>query len=54
LVDLLARPLTGLTLKVLKRLKVMPGYSGSGPAVILGEMVPDAAREFDAAVYSEE
>jgi len=54
LVDLLARPLTGLTLKVLKRLKVMPGYSGSGPAVILGEMVPDAAREFDAAIFGED
>jgi A/G-specific adenine glycosylase len=54
LVDLLGRPLTGLTLKVLKRLKVMPGYSGSGPAVILGEVVPDAAREFDAAVFREE
>lgn len=46
--ELLERPLTGLTLKVLKRLKVMPGYSGSGPAVLVGEMAPDAAREFDA------
>jgi A/G-specific adenine glycosylase len=45
---LLERPLTGLTLKVLKRLKVMPGYSGRGPAVMVGELVPDAAREFDA------
>jgi A/G-specific adenine glycosylase len=46
--ELLDRPLTGLTLKVLKRLKVMPGYSGRGPAVLVGEMVPGAAREFDA------
>jgi A/G-specific adenine glycosylase len=46
--ELLERPLTGLTLKVLKRLKVMPGYSGSGPAVLVGELAPDAAREFDA------
>jgi A/G-specific adenine glycosylase len=46
--DLLDRPLTGLTLKVLKRLKVMPGYSGSGPAVLVGELAPDAAREFEA------
>jgi A/G-specific adenine glycosylase len=46
--DLLERPLTGLTLKVLKRLKVMPGYSGSGPAVMVGELAPDAAREFEA------
>jgi A/G-specific adenine glycosylase len=46
--DLLERPLTGLTLKVLKRLKVMPGYSGSGPAVLVGELAPDAAREFEA------
>lgn len=46
--ELLERPLTGLTLKVLKRLKVMPGYSGAGPAVLVGEMAPDAAREFDA------
>jgi A/G-specific adenine glycosylase len=46
--ELLARPLTGLTLKVLKRLKVMPGYSGSGPAVLVGDLASDAAREFDA------
>lgn len=51
LVDLLGRPITGLTLKVLKRLKVMPGYSGSGPSVIVGDVAHDAAREFDAAVF---
>ena len=51
---LLERPLTGLTLKVLKRLKVMPGYSGSGPAVVIGDLAPDAAREFDAAVFGTE
>jgi A/G-specific adenine glycosylase len=49
--DLLGRPLTGLTLKVLKRLKVMPGYSGAGPTVQIGELAPDATREFDAALY---
>jgi A/G-specific adenine glycosylase len=49
--ELLDRPLTGLTLKVLKRLKVMPGYSGSGPAVTIGELIPDAGKEFDSAVY---
>lgn len=48
------RPLTGLTLKVLKRLKVMPGYSGSGPAVVMEEVVRDAAREFEAAVFGTE
>ncbi|MGC2619510.1 MAG: A/G-specific adenine glycosylase [Acidobacteriaceae bacterium] len=52
--DLLGRPLTGLTLKVLKRLKVMPGYSGSGPAVQIGELVPDATKEFDAALFGAE
>jgi A/G-specific adenine glycosylase len=44
-------PLTGLTLKVLRRLKVMPGYSGRGPAVVIGELAPDADREFDAAIF---
>lgn len=53
LVDLTSRPLTGLTMKALKRLKVMPGYSGRGPAVILDEMAPDAAREFDAGIFRE-
>ena len=48
--SLLERPLTGLTLKVLKRLRVMPGYSGTGPAVMIGELAPDAAKEFDAAL----
>ncbi len=52
--SLLDRPLTGLTLKVLKRLKVMPGYSGAGPAVQIGELVPDARKEFDAALYGTE
>jgi A/G-specific adenine glycosylase len=52
--ELLGRPLTGLTLKVLKRLKVMPGYSGSGPAVQIGELVPDATKEFDAALFGAE
>ena len=50
--DLLQRPLTGLALKVLKRLRVMPGYSGSGPTVIVGDLAPDAAREFDVAAFT--
>lgn len=45
------RPLTGLTLKILKRLKVMPGYSGAGPAATFDEIARDAAREFDVAVF---
>ena len=36
--DLNDQPLTGLTRKILKRLKVMPGYSGSGPALALGDL----------------
>jgi A/G-specific adenine glycosylase len=52
--DLLDCPITGLTLKVLKRLRVMPGYSGSGPAVVIGEVAPDAAREFDAGIFGAE
>jgi len=52
--NLLERPLTGLTLKVLKRLRVMPGYSGAGPSVVIGELAPDAAREFDAALFGAE
>ncbi len=49
--ELHGRPLTGLTLKILKRLKVMPGYSGAGPAAAFDEVARDAAREFDAAVF---
>ena len=45
------RPLTGLTRKILKRLKVMPGYSGAGPAAGIGELVRDAEKEFDAGVF---
>ncbi len=47
-------PLTGLTLKILRRLKVMPGYNGRGPAVLVEERLPDADREFDAAVFGRE
>jgi A/G-specific adenine glycosylase len=50
--ELQTRPLTGLTLKILKRLKVMPGYSGRGPAVALDELPPDAAKEFNFAVFN--
>ncbi len=50
--DLQQRPLTGLALKVLKRLRVMPGYSGAGPTVIVGELAPDADREFDLAAFT--
>jgi A/G-specific adenine glycosylase len=34
-------PLTGLTRKVLKRLKALPGYTGPGPAVTFEEMTPE-------------
>jgi A/G-specific adenine glycosylase len=51
LVDLHNRPLTGLTRKILKRLKVMPGYSGAGPAVVIGDLVRDAEKEFDSALF---
>ena len=43
-------PLTGLTRKILKRLRVMPGYNGAGPAVVIGDVVRDAEREFESAV----
>ena len=49
--ELHGQPLTGLTLKILKRLKVMPGYSGAGPAATFDEVARDAAREFDVAVF---
>jgi len=51
--DLPERPLTGLTRKILKRLKVMPGYSGGGPAVVVGEMPRDAEREFESGVFGD-
>jgi A/G-specific adenine glycosylase len=51
--DLPEQPLTGLTRKILKRLRVMPGYSGSRPAIALGELAPpDSAQEFDTALFS--
>jgi A/G-specific adenine glycosylase len=46
--DLLEQPLTGLTRKILKRLRVMPGYSGMRP-VVLGDSDQDVTRELDAA-----
>jgi A/G-specific adenine glycosylase len=49
--ELHERPLTGLTRKILKRLKVMPGYNGAGPAVVVGELLRDAEREFDTAIF---
>lgn len=49
--ELHGRPLTGLALKILKRLKVMPGYSGAGPAAPLDQLPPDAAAEFDSAIF---
>ena len=45
--DLLDQPLTGLTRKILKRLRVMPGYSGMRP-VVLGDADQDST-ELDAA-----
>jgi A/G-specific adenine glycosylase len=49
LMDLPELPLTGLTRKILKRLRVMPGYSGGRPAVTLDELTADSAKEFAAA-----
>jgi A/G-specific adenine glycosylase len=43
-------PLTGLTLKILKRLKVMPGYSGSGPTVTIAPP-PDADDALNADLF---
>jgi A/G-specific adenine glycosylase len=51
LLELHELPLTGLTGKVLRRLKVMPGYSGSGPAVVVGELVRNAEKEFESAAF---
>jgi A/G-specific adenine glycosylase len=48
------RPLTGLTLKILKRLKVMPGFGGRGPAAHVAETVRDEAREFESAIFGQE
>jgi A/G-specific adenine glycosylase len=39
--ELMDLPLTGLTRKVLKRLKTLPGYTGPGPAVSFDEVTPD-------------
>jgi A/G-specific adenine glycosylase len=46
--DLLEQPLTGLTRKILKRLRVMPGYSGGRP-LVMNEQGQDALAEFDMA-----
>jgi A/G-specific adenine glycosylase len=35
-------PLTGLTRKVLKRLRALPGYTGPGPAVTFAKMTPES------------
>ncbi|HTV83662.1 MAG TPA: A/G-specific adenine glycosylase [Acidobacteriaceae bacterium] len=51
LIELHDRPLTGLTRKILKRLRVMPGYNGAGPAVAIGELVRDAKKEFESGVF---
>jgi len=39
--ELTSLPLTGLTRKVLKRLKTLPGYTGPGPAVSFEQMTPE-------------
>ena len=39
--ELTSLPLTGLTRKVLKRLKALPGYTGPGPAVTFEQMTPE-------------
>jgi A/G-specific adenine glycosylase len=54
LLELHDRPLTGLTRKILKRLRVMPGFSGTGPAVLVGELLRDADREFESAVLGDQ
>lgn len=53
LIELHDLPLTGLARKILKRLRVMPGYSGAGPAVVVGELVRDAEREFESAIFGD-
>jgi A/G-specific adenine glycosylase len=40
--ELAELPLTGLTRKVLKRLKALPGYTGPGPAVTFEEVTAEA------------
>lgn len=47
--DLPEQPLTGLTRKILKRLRVMPGFSGGRP-VVLDEQGQDTAAVFDTVV----
>jgi A/G-specific adenine glycosylase len=47
--DLPEQPLTGLTRKILKRLRVMPGYSGMRP-LVMGEETQETNAGFDAAV----
>jgi A/G-specific adenine glycosylase len=47
--DLPEQPLTGLTRKILKRLRVMPGFSGGRP-VVLDEQGQDTAAAFDTVV----
>jgi A/G-specific adenine glycosylase len=49
--DLLEQPLTGLTRKILKRLRVMPGYSGGRPMVV-DEQGEDAFAVFDTATVT--
>jgi hypothetical protein len=46
--DLPEQPLTGLTRKILKRLRVMPGYSGMRP-LVMAEEAQEAVAGFDAA-----
>jgi A/G-specific adenine glycosylase len=53
LIDLQDRPLTGLTRKVLKRLRVMPGFSGAGPALDLGDLARDGEGGFESAVFGD-
>jgi A/G-specific adenine glycosylase len=46
--DLLEQPLTGLTKKILKRLRVMPGFSGGHP-VMLNDQGQETPAIFDTA-----
>jgi A/G-specific adenine glycosylase len=48
--DLPEQPLTGLTRKILKRLRVMPGYGGSRP-VVTDDRGQDSTAEFDTAAF---
>lgn len=47
--DLPEQPLTGLTRKILKRLRVLPGFSGM-PSMAIGDSAQDPVKDLDPAV----